>query len=385
MIWPERYCRGRWCNIRAYVILIVAIWLFVFLDTWIRPKQPERQQFGNIKTQRVTPTNKEMTCMNGTGELSSSQLVITRTHTQQCDIVATMVQRYGYKHQLSFAIGQDTSVISHDEKFRRNMGSVVPRHQPKALQYTKKQYNVLASYVRFNKPEINAVVPNATYITVIVEPSYHLQYVFNLYSVDRSLHINKYRNPLEKFMETPQMYIDKRFKFWFQLHNGQLFDLGFDDSEYRLDRVKQKIVELERELDFVLIGEYLDESLVVLKKKLCLEWKDIMYLPIRNVIPENRRYTTETLRRQILDWNAADSLLYQHFNKTLWIEIGIYGPSFQSDLFHHKTSKQRLWDDCLVARSAVNDDIKLKPNAGDFCNFLYRSEKELWKVLGNKQ
>ena len=38
---------------------------------------------------------------------------------------------------------------------------------------------------------------------------------------------------------------------------------------------------VKREMDFVLITEYMDESLVLLKRKWCWDVKDILYLPAK--------------------------------------------------------------------------------------------------------
>ena len=38
---------------------------------------------------------------------------------------------------------------------------------------------------------------------------------------------------------------------------------------------------IKRQMDFVLITEYMDESLVLLKRKWCWDMEDILYLPAK--------------------------------------------------------------------------------------------------------
>ena len=61
--------------------------------------------------------------------------------------------------------------------------------------------------------------------------------------------------------------------------NQQLFDLGMNHIEMeQKSEVIEKIAELDTQLDFVLIAEYFDESLVLLAKLLCWDLADVRYI-----------------------------------------------------------------------------------------------------------
>ena len=70
----------------------------------------------------------------------------------------------------------------------------------------------------------------------------------------------------------------------------------------------------------VMITDYFDESMVLLKEELCWDTEDISYLK-----SNSRQFGgTESVRewlgpeysQKLLDWNKADWKLYQHFNQT---------------------------------------------------------------------
>ena len=61
--------------------------------------------------------------------------------------------------------------------------------------------------------------------------------------------------------------------------NQQLFDLGMNHIEMeQKNEVIEKIAELDTQLDFVLIAEYFDESLVLLAKLLCWDLADVRWI-----------------------------------------------------------------------------------------------------------
>ena len=90
--------------------------------------------------------------------------------------------------------------------------------------------------------------------------------------------------------------------------------------------------QLDSEFDLVMIQEYFDESLLLLRKMFCWEMDDIVYLA-KAVQSQNLRIKlTDDLRKKISSWNHADVLLYKHFNAPFWRKLEDYGQTLQSDL-----------------------------------------------------
>lgn len=69
--------------------------------------------------------------------------------------------------------------------------------------------------------------------------------------------------------------------FFFFFSSGQIFDLGLQHKYYNDPVMIQKhIDELAEKIDLVLIMEYFDESLVLLKRELCWELDDVVYFKL---------------------------------------------------------------------------------------------------------
>ena len=81
-----------------------------------------------------------------------------------------------------------------------------------------------------------------------------------------------------------------------------------------------------------MINAYFDESLILLKKLLCSDFDDIVYISngVRQATAR-RRISTE-MRSVIENRNRVGVKLYQHFNKTFLVKVNNYGPGFQRDL-----------------------------------------------------
>lgn len=134
------------------------------------------------------------------------------------------------------------------------------------------------------------------------------------------------------------------------IKNGQFFDLGLPTTDYhRTKIIKQAIQELYDKFTLVLIYEYIDESLVLMKRRLCWQFDDILYLDFQHANKNtwNRKDTPDKLKEKIRRWNQADTQLYDFFNRSLWTEIEYEGEEFWKELREFKKLKENTEKDCL--------------------------------------
>ena len=123
--------------------------------------------------------------------------------------------------------------------------------------------------------------------------------------------------------------------YFYLIKNPMAFTLGLRPPHYNNDAMVQKdLTRIAQDFDLVLIAEYYDESLILLKKALCWQFKDILYLKINKIeeLGARKAEISERTRKQIREWNKADQIFYDFFNKTLWKKISEYGPKFWHDL-----------------------------------------------------
>ena len=113
-------------------------------------------------------------------------------------------------------------------------------------------------------------------------------------------------------------------KVWYWRRNGQLYDLGFDHKyDNNKSAILRKIGQLSREIDLMIINEYFDEALILLKKLMCWDYEDILY------ISKGMRSSTHRFNISNVVADKGDVMLYDHFNGTFWTKIQEYGSSLE--------------------------------------------------------
>ncbi|XP_077988234.1 galactosylceramide sulfotransferase-like [Glandiceps talaboti] len=318
------------------------------------------------------------------------QIVFLKTHKTASTTANTIIQRYGYENNLTFVIPHRKGKFSLTHLFKRDMAA-----RPRRATADRKfhpMYNILANHARFNKPEMDKVVPNATYISILREPVSRFESAFGYYMIADRLGLSKSRNAIEQFFEAPDDYFNKKPFMYYQLKNGMMFNFGLDHRHHdRPAVVERSIAETGRLFDLVLLTEYFDESLILMKKLLCWKTEDILYLS-KGKRPDSRRYQiNDELREKIVKWNAADVQLYDYFNKTFWQKVEQYGPSFYTDLQNFRERQRAIYSECVDPRgiSRARDPretfLVLRQNASDFCKVLMKRVDDFVNIYRKRQ
>ncbi|XP_071842745.1 galactosylceramide sulfotransferase-like isoform X2 [Apostichopus japonicus] len=307
------------------------------------------------------------------------RIVFLKTHKTASTTMASVFERYGYYRNLTFAVGK-RHVLSFEYKFSR--GNVMKFPKMKG-----KPFDMLTNHARYSREEMNAVVPNATYITILRKPEDQVDSAFGYFEMYRGMKIGSEPNPLETFMDDPMKYYKgHKYHMWQLSRNGMLFDLGLDHKYDEDDqKINEKIKELAGEFDLVLISEYLDESLLLMKKLLCWEYTDIVYLS-SGIRSKSHRYDKDRdLRNKIRMWSHGDVLLYDHFNKTLWKKIRDYGPSFQTDLKYFRDLNKSVYDECVNPskwnKHDIREDKLILKNDSEWCRSVIRADMGYTKMI----
>ena len=134
------------------------------------------------------------------------------------------------------------------------------------------------------------------------------------------------------------------------VRNPMSFELGLDYRFYQnITAIKEYIAFLEREFDLVMISDYFDESVVLMKRLLCWEYDDILYFKANKRIDKERAVDlSEDAKQNIKRWNKADVLPYQYFNQTFWRKIQLEGEDFYNDLATFRHKKAEMTRLCLT-------------------------------------
>ncbi|XP_006816248.1 galactosylceramide sulfotransferase-like [Saccoglossus kowalevskii] len=294
-----------------------------------------------------------------------SQVVFVKTYKTASTTISSILFRYGISNNLSFVLpskhnpGWFSRTVRFNSKMKKSLLPPLPGSN----------YSILASHVPFNKKSIDDVIPHAKYITILRHPVSAYESIFGFFKIAEYVNIdhNATQDAFKIFLSNSDKYL-KRVKDPYHktlLRNRQIFDIGLDFEDYdNATRVGYVIKQASKELDLVMITEYFDESLILLKKLLCWKYEDIFYIH-QNKRNDRLRVEIEDWERQrILELNAADFKLYQHFNYTFWRKVKAYGPNFSKDLatfrrmldnMHTECAGTGQWHHIFLAEEAKGD------------------------------
>ncbi|XP_066277203.1 galactosylceramide sulfotransferase-like isoform X2 [Branchiostoma lanceolatum] len=327
---------------------------------------------------------------------SVQHFVFINIHKTGSTTLCVMLYRFGYVHGLNFVLPQ-----------ARTPDNVGWPHYLRAQDYLPLKggyhFDVLVDHTVYHRRIIDNLMPADTaYIAMLRYPLHHLESVFSSYKVPRQLKLNT-KNPLEAFLRNPETYHRKDYirtklssgqKPYSLTRNFMAYDLGYpsglaEDMEMAQAYVKR----LDRELDLVLILEYLDESLVLLKRTMCWSIRDILYDTFNTAM--RYRYAMDLTPEMDLNykqWSKVDYLLYDHFNNTLWKKISQEGDDFRQEVANFVSVNSRVKsfckkknkDDHIVIPASKWNTEELTVNQ-TFCHLLKTARMFFYKAILERQ
>lgn len=284
-------------------------------------------------------------------------VVFLKTHKTGSSTVTNILNRFGDKNNLVFVVPT--------QKYNR-LGWPWLFHEDYMIHYNHTKPNMLCSHARYNRAVLERVMPNDTvYVTILRDPVNHFESTFSYMEFSDILGISNETDPLETFFDSPNDVLvnyvltkdlrinSDRLKL---IRNGMFFDLGmkssdFDDSA----KIQAAIQRLDKEFDLVLLTEYFEESMVMLKNLLCWTTEDMIHFNLNQRHQSERRNISSHLAKKIHQWNRADTALYEYFRDVFLRKLNEEDEDFFRDVNDLKINNEVMRDICLESVSE-NDE-----------------------------
>lgn len=248
-------------------------------------------------------------------------------------------------------------------------------------------YDVFCLHTIWNLAEVaNVMGGDTTYFTILRDP---VDLFVSLW--DYAQFQTYYRVTLEEYVmeadKASPLFRD-RSKLTNLGRNQMLWDLGLPASDFDdTTKVRQKIAEVERTFDLVLIAERFDESMVLLKHLLCWNFEDVTALRVNAQRSSTKSTLSPQARRVLKQWLAADYMLYDHFVANFEAALQAFGEhEMEQELLILRHANGRVRERCGVVEAdnaELSGESKLwgKNMVGyrvesddDFCRFYAISE-----------
>ncbi|XP_061589356.1 galactosylceramide sulfotransferase [Cololabis saira] len=275
-------------------------------------------------------------------------IMFMKTHKTASSTILNILFRFGEKHELKFAFPDGRNDFFYPSPFLR---SQVKNYRPGDC------FNIVCNHMRFSHEEVAKLLPpDAMYITILRNPVDLFESSFHYYhrAVPFTWSISG-ENKLAEFLNNPLAYYSPEAFNSFYLKNMLFFDFGFDNNLEADDpHVIRSIHYLSKRFNLVLIAEYFDESLILLKDLLCWTMEDILYFTLNARKSSMVSKLDSRMRAKALQWNGADWKLYQYFNATFWARVETYGRErMEKEVYELRKKNTEMKNICIKGAGAV--------------------------------
>ncbi|KAM4611951.1 galactose-3-O-sulfotransferase 4 [Polymixia lowei] len=280
-----------------------------------------------------------------------AHIMFLKTHKTASSTVLNMLYRFGEERDLRFALplgyqlGYPLPFNAHRVKGYRG---------PRAV-----EFHIMGNHMRFNKPEVEKVMPADTfYFSIIRDPVALAESSFAYYK-EVAPAFRKAKG-LGDFADDPKKYYDARLRNNHYARNLLWFDFGMDhNANFSTGLARRGEAMVRRAFKLILVSEYFDQSMVLLRHALCWPLDAVVSFSL-NARQQKPRGAggmseswvgkaaaaaasvgvrggrsqakappdlslTEKQREKLREWNALDWHLYKAFNQTFWEEVHKFG------------------------------------------------------------
>ncbi|NWH59849.1 G3ST2 sulfotransferase, partial [Geococcyx californianus] len=243
-----------------------------------------------------------------------TDIVFLKVHKSASSTVMNILFRFGETHNLTFAFPTGGgNQLSYPHHF---LARFVEGFYPESPQ----RFNILCHHMRFLQPEVQKVVSSsAVYFSILRNPVQLMESSFMYYKGTSAF---SRAQSLEEFLSQPYRFYNLTKGDRHYARNLMAFDFGFNpDAEVSAKRVQFMLKAIETSFDLLLISEYFDESMVLLKELLCWDLDSVVFFPLNTRNSSTKAILSDDIVEKIKHWNRLDWEIYIHFNRTFWERI----------------------------------------------------------------
>ena len=294
----------------------------------------------------------ESTPLPGTCGKSSEtrQVVFVKVHKAASSTVQNILLRFAMARDLSALLPINGPIISQDSK-------AIPRARMIPQVQGKQIYDILCSHVVYDSDQVGQYFAETAFrVAIIREPMKQVLSALAYYTLvfpspPLVAGAQKHKSdPINGFLRHPEDYTggQKCPQPTSFVNTRMSFDLGFNVGHIEATRqnraeIKQFLQNIEEEFDLVLISDYFDESMVLLKRQLKWSLRDILYLRVNAMtLAKDSPWRSEP------NITSAEFLAFRHCNM---VDYELYDHFLP--IFLDKIDKEYLFEEEVAAFKSV--------------------------------
>ncbi|XP_028678602.1 galactose-3-O-sulfotransferase 3, partial [Erpetoichthys calabaricus] len=290
-----------------------------------RTPTPSRPKALAVKSESEASTSPPAKQAGSADPPRAHHIVFLKTHKTGGSTVQNLLFRLGEKERLTFAFPYASFQFFYPTRFQAEFVDELP--------LASSHFDVLCSHTRLDLEELGKVMPaDSVYVTILRDPATTFESLFSYYQnsipafskVSAATGSGNLTALLSAFLEMPEFYYNASSPGNGLAKNPMTFDLGLDNQEWA-STWPEMLEQLSHAFQLVMMAEYFDESLILLKDLLGLEHEDLIYVKLNLRQDSYRTPLTEEMLARMQSWNSLDLLLYSYFKEVFWERVRRYG------------------------------------------------------------
>ena len=310
-------------------------------------------------------------------------LAFLKVHKTGSSTMANIIQRFGLRRRLNFALPRKKPGELRYNYFG-GIGGSLKKEEILPLR-TNASYDLLYNHVIFNKELFQNAFGNHTmYVTILREPFSQFTSAL-LYFLNEKLYETATSN-LTRYLENPEKF-EPTNRYLSFTDNRQALDLGVPVHKVRHRRfIHNYIKMLNSTFHLVMITEFFDESLILLKRLMCWSFYDILYFRKNGAYRKFKFNVTDSDIVLYRNWAMADDLIYNHFYHRFMDSVSLY-PDFYEEVVYFKRVLRKTQTFCYNTARASQMSFKSSKWSPSFtvtsldCFYMKCSELRLHNML----
>ena len=284
-------------------------------------------------------------------------IVFGKVHKAASSTMHNILTRFALTNNLNLLINSKFPHIN-EFGYRIDEKTLVPKP-------CGSSFHILCNHLIFNRREISRYFPsNTVYLGIVREPFRQFLSAFVYYSYVWPQDVNKEvirkdpNNPIEEFLTQSSYYLRRSPPNTIMINNRMSVDFGFpiqnfEQSKTNASKISEFVNSLNQMFDFVLIVEYFDESLVMLRRLLNWTTKDIIY--IKNNVQQarhdwlpfvNRTDYPDHVKSKFEQFASLDLAVYRHFRQIFLQRLTSQPPDFYSEVKAFRQVRNTVTEYC---------------------------------------
>eukprot|EP00058_Branchiostoma_floridae_P007464 XP_002592952.1 hypothetical protein BRAFLDRAFT_117767 [Branchiostoma floridae] len=312
-------------------------------------------------------------------------IAFIKVHRCGSSTVQNIFLRYAYGHDLVVGLPRMP------ESPWVGCGSVIKDSDVMELTEGVK-WNIFAHHSTYNRTNFDRFMhPDTQFVGILRKPINRLRSVFYALRLEQyfpGLEGKENDTGLMMYLRDPAHWDNKFshpatcFEHDACVQDCMAKDLGLPPGELDGQAIDTFIHKIGRDFALILILEHINHSLVLLKRRMCWQMEDILYWvadedDMTNY--EEKEHFTEKMVAKFKKSSRIDYYLYEHFNASLWRQIGLEGRDFLQEV----SEFERILK--IVNERCQEDDgqFKIVP-ATDFSKEIYLTWNFCTKLRFNR-